>query len=158
MTGGDVKDSAAKIMSSMLTRENAAAAASSAGSFAKEQANEISQLASDGDFSIRILALLGAIAMIVVSILGFVVKMLTFRFVSALIEVYIFVLAIAILILESAGKIPLPRRLGVNLQKYALFLKYVWGRGILYVIGGTLQVSQVSTKVLNQTQNKFVLF
>lgn len=84
--------------------------------------------------------------MIVVSIMGFVVKMLTFKFVSALIEVYIFVLAIVILILESAGKIPVPRRVGLKIQKFALFLKYVWGRGILFVIGGTLQVSQVSSQ------------
>ena len=146
MTGGNVNDAAAKIVSNMFTRENAAAAASTAGSFATEQANELSQLASDGDFSIRILALLGAFAMIVVSIMGFVVKMLTFKFVSALIEVYIFVLAIVILILESAGKIPVPRRVGLKIQKFALFLKYVWGRGILFVIGGTLQVSQVSSQ------------
>ena len=128
----------------MFTSQNAAVAASSAGTFAKDQAVELTQLASNGDFSIRILALLGAIAMVVVSVIGFLGKILTLHFVSALIEVYVFALAIVIIILESAGKIPLPRSFETNVHKYALFLKFVWGRGILYFIGGSLQVSQVS--------------
>jgi hypothetical protein len=133
---------------SLFTTQNAAAAASSAGTFAKDQATELSTLASNGDFSIRILALLGAMAMLVVSVLGFLGKVLTLKFVSALIDFYIFVFAIITIILESGGKIPLPRSFEQNLYKYGLFLKFVWGRGILYFFVGTLLVSQVSAVTL----------
>jgi len=140
----------------MFTTQNAAVAASSAGTFAKDQAAELTQLASNGDFSIRILALLGAIAMVVVSVIGFLGKILTLHFVSALIEVYVFALAIVIIILESAGKIPLPRSFETNVHKYALFLKFVWGRGILYFIGGSLQVSQAN--ILDLVVGLFMCF
>lgn len=86
--------------------------------------------------------------MLVVSVLGVLGKVLTLKFVSALIDCYIFVFAIITIILESGGKIPLPRSFEKDLYKYGLFLKFVWGRGMLYFFVGTLLVSQVSAVTL----------
>lgn len=124
----------------VLNPENASAAANQAGTFAKEQAEEVKRLASEGDFSIRLFALLGGLAMIVTSILGFIGKFVTLRWVNAIIAVYCFFFGIIMVMLEGR-RIPFAKKLEGSLYKYALFLKYVWGRGLLYFVAGTLQIS-----------------
>jgi len=122
-----------------MTKENAEAA----GIFAKEKFEELKSQISDGDFSIRLLAFLGAVLLIFLSIMGFLGKVLFLDFFGALIEVYTLILGLVALALEGKGQIPLfPASLGETIMHYALILRYVWGRGGLYFVAGTLQLSQ----------------
>lgn len=128
------------IASTLLTKENAEVA----GNFAKEKFLELRKQASDGDYSIRLLALLGGIVLIGLSATEFLGKILTLHLVAALIEVYTFLLGVVVLILEGKGQIPFfPDHLATTIQKYAMILRYVWGRGALYFVAGTLQLSQL---------------
>lgn len=142
---------ASAIASSVFTRDNANAA----GTFAKEQAEEVKRLASEGDFSIRLFAMFGGLAMVVSSVLGFVGRVLTFHWLNAVISVYTFILGIIMVMLEGK-RIPFSGRLESGLYKYALFLKFVWGRGIVYFIGGTLEIS--SGGILELFVGSFVCF
>ena len=130
------QSAASTLANQVFTSENA----SKATTFATDSAKELRQMANDGDFSVRLFALLGGIALLVNSSLGFVGKILSLKFVGAIIEFYVFVMGIAIIILENK-KIPMPRSFEHNLFKYCLFLKYIWGRGILYFVVGTLDIS-----------------
>ena len=124
--------------SSIFTSENA----QKANQYAKEKAKELRIMAREGDFSIRLLALIGGVAMCIVSAFGFITTFTAFHGVSALVELYTFCLGVIIILLEGT-KMPLINdRFRQNLSKYALFLKFVWGRGILYFIAGTLQLTQ----------------
>ena len=126
--------------SKVLTTENAQVA----GTFAKEKFEELRKQASDGDYSIRLFALLGGLLLVFLSATQFVGKILTLHIFGALIEVYTFLLGIMVLILEGKGQIPFfPARLAGTLQKYAMILRFVWGRGALYFVAGTLQLSQM---------------
>lgn len=128
------------ITSKILTKENAAVA----GTFAKEKFEELRKQVNDGDYSIRLFALLGGILLVCLSATEFLGKVLTLHLFGALIEVYTFLLGIVVLILEGKGQIPFfPAHLADQIQKYAMILRYVWGRGGLYFVAGTMQVSQM---------------
>lgn len=124
-----------------LTQENAQVA----GNFAKEKFDELRKQASDGDYSIRLFALVGGFLLVCLSATEFLGKILTLHLFGALIEVYTFCLGMVALILEGKGQIPLfpADRWAETIQKYALILRYVWGRGALYFVAGTLQLSQM---------------
>ncbi len=128
------------IASNLLTKENAEVA----GNFAKEKFMELRKQANDGDYSIRLLALLGGILLICLSATELLGKVLTLHLLGAIIEVYTFLLGVVVLILEGKGQIPFfPEHFAATIQKYALILRYVWGRGALYFVAGTLQLSQM---------------
>lgn len=120
-----------------FTAQNAAAAQS----FAKDTAQEVKQNIHDGDWSLRLLALLGGLAMIAVSILGFIGHIVMLHWFSALFNVYVFILGILIVVLESGRRFAVFARLESDLYRNALFLKYIWGRGIVYFIAGSIQIS-----------------
>jgi hypothetical protein len=114
--------------------------ASWAGKLATDKIDEVKQMARDGDVSIRLLAQLGGLAMIVLSIMGCIMKILNLEFFGALVEFYTFLMGLVVIILESKA---FPRRFEQNLNKYCLFLRFVWGRGCLYFVAGSLQATQV---------------
>jgi hypothetical protein len=128
------------IPSGLFTQQNAKQAGSVAGIFAKEQVEEVSRLAKEGDFSIRLFAMVGGLAMAVVSVLGFVARIVTLHWVNALLCVYTFALGVIMVLLEGK-KIPFSGKLEDSIVKYALFLKFVWGRGCLYFVAGTLTIA-----------------
>lgn len=126
--------------SSLLTKENAQVA----GNFAKDKFQELRKQASDGDYSMRLLALLGGAMLVILSSTEILGKILFFNVVGALLDVYTFLLGIVVIILEGSTKNPLlPKRFSETIHKYALILRYVWGRGALYFIAGTLQCAQM---------------
>jgi len=137
---------AAAIANSLLTKENAAHAAE----YTKEQAKVLAQMMSDGNTSVRLLALMGGIAMAMTSALGVLNRFLGLNWISAIVEFYTFILGLSVVILEakSAKCRILPERWTAaweaRIRKYALFLSFVSGRGGLYFVAGTLQLSQLS--------------
>jgi hypothetical protein len=79
---------------------------------------------------------------IVVSSMEFFVNIMTFNIIGALIELLTLLLGIVVILLE--GKSFILSTGAVNrIHKYALFLKFLWGRGCLYFICGALQLYQL---------------
>jgi hypothetical protein len=108
---------------------------------AKERAGELQKQAHAGGFSMRLLALSGGILLVLVSGMQFLGNLLTLNIIGAIIELYTFLLGVVVIILE--GKTVFLTDDFINrIHKFALFLKYLWGRGCLYFIAGSLQIYQ----------------
>jgi len=99
------------------------------------------QSANDGNVGMRILALLGGVSLFVASFLGFVGRILQLQLIRGLFEIYAFACAVVALVLESK-QLQLPPACLRRLYQYALFLKFVWGRGCLYFVAGSFQLLQ----------------
>jgi len=121
----------------MLTAENAAIA----GDYLREKAGELASLATEGDRKIRNLAIAVGWAMVITSVAGMIGKIMRLNFFGALISFYTTILGFVVLTLESK-MMPVPNSWVLKLHHYALFLKYVWGRGYTYFIAGSLQASE----------------
>jgi len=126
----------------------AAARATAAGSFAQGQFEQVQLLASEGSISIRLCAILGGLALIVTSVLGFTQRFVSFHWVGAILGLYTLGLGCIMILLEGKQSSFLGD-LESNLYKYALFVKYVWGRGILYFLAGTLEMAQAGIGIVN---------
>lgn len=119
----------------LFSQENVA----SVGKVVGEKATELKKQAEDGDHSLRLLALLGGVILIFVSSMEFAGRLMSFQFAGALVQLYSFIIAVTIIILESKNLL-LSDGFQARIFKYALFLKFLWGRGSLYFIVGTLQL------------------
>jgi hypothetical protein len=102
---------------------------------------ELRRNASDGNLSIRLLALLAGLALLFSSVTGIFSHFVTFDITGVLMEFYTLILSLVILVLESK-QLNFPDSFMREVYKYALFLKFVWGRGCLYFVAGTLQLAQ----------------
>lgn len=136
--GGTTTSGLSQFAKHVFTKENF----EKAGKAAKEKASEVRTQAQEGDQSLRLLALLGGLVVIVVSGMEIVGKILTFNIIGALIEFYTLLLGVVVVILEGKS-VFLSTGAVQKIHKYALFLKFLWGRGCLYFICGTLQLYQL---------------
>lgn len=99
----------------------------SASDIARNKIRELRHSVKTGDWSLRLLALIGGVALIFTSVLELVSKILNFNVLGALIEIYVILLGVIIIVLEGS-QISLPKRWLLQLHKYALFLKFIWGK------------------------------
>ena len=136
----------------MLTKENTEKAAS----VAKEELAKLGEAAKKGDVSIRALALLGGVAMVVTSILGLLGRFVTLHWLSMVMDAYLTVLGLLVIFLEGKRYAKLPKDVDGLLRKYAFFLDFIWGRGCLYFFIGSLQMAQAS--ILDITVGGFMCF
>jgi hypothetical protein len=136
---------------STFTKENLEAA----GTYTKEKAIELKKETQDGDHSLKLLALIGGFACVVVGVLELVSRFLRLDIVGALIDCYIIVLGLIVIVLEGKNKL-LSARFVERIHKYALFLKFLWGRGVLYFVVGTLQLYQID--LLNLISGGYMCF
>mmetsp|Transcript_15304 Transcript_15304/g.20176 ORF Transcript_15304/g.20176 Transcript_15304/m.20176 type:complete len:257 (+) Transcript_15304:92-862(+) len=125
-------------LGSVLSPQNV----SEAGNFASQRAAEFKQNLNEGNWSLRVLALIGAMAMMSVSVLGILADLVRLNWIAVIFEIYCFLLGVVIIILEYGQQLSCFARMESGLYKNALFLKYVWGRGLLYFVAGTLELSQ----------------
>jgi hypothetical protein len=109
---------------------------------AKEKAIEVRRQAQEGDLSLRLLAFLGGLIVIVVSSMEFLANILTLNSIGAFIAIFTLLLGIVVILLEGNSFI-LSSGAVNSIHKYALFLKFLWGRGCLYFICGALQLYQL---------------
>jgi hypothetical protein len=131
-------DNISQIAKSAFTTENLEAA----GRFTKEKAMEIKKQAEDGDQSLRFLALIGGIACIIVGIFETTSHIMRLHLVGALIDICVVLLGVIVVILEGKDML-LSESLVQKIHKYALLLKFLWGRGMLYLFIGALQLYQI---------------
>lgn len=113
-----------------------------AGSFARERAGELKQSVLEGNWSLRILVLLGALAMMTTSFIGLISDVYRIDTISAIIDIYCILLAVLMIILEYGYQLSFFAAIQPSLYKNALFLKFVWGRGLFYFVAGTIEISQ----------------
>lgn len=113
-----------------------------AGSFAKERAEELKNSVLEGNWSLRILVLLGALAMIVTSFIGLITDMYRIEAIDAIMDIYCILLGMIMILLEYGHQLSFFASIQPSLYKNFLFLKYVWGRGFFYFFAGTLKISQ----------------
>ena len=131
-------DPMAQFASNVFTLENLG----KAGSAAKEKAIELKNQAQDGDHSLRILGFLGGLTMTIVSFVEVIPKIGEFNLFGAVIEIYTLALGIVAMILEGKDFV-LSQAAVSKIHKYALFLKFLWGRGALYFLCGTLELNEL---------------
>ena len=131
-------DTLSQFAKTTFTKDNLEAA----GRVAKEKALELRTRAEEGDRSLRFLAFAGGIGCTLVGILELASRLARLELVGAIIDVYIVLLGCVVIALEGRD-ILLPRTVVENLNKYALFLTFLWGRGALYFVCGTLQLTQI---------------
>mmetsp|Transcript_5881 Transcript_5881/g.15950 ORF Transcript_5881/g.15950 Transcript_5881/m.15950 type:complete len:311 (+) Transcript_5881:162-1094(+) len=129
-------NAAATLAGTVFTPENVSRAARAA----QERAQEIQKQAQDGNISLRAVAFLGGILLMMVSLRDCLGKILSFQLVGAVLELFTFFLSIIVILLEAKTTL-LPGAWVDRIHKYALFLKYMWGRGSLYFMAGALQLS-----------------
>jgi hypothetical protein len=113
-----------------------------AGSFARERATELKQSVLEGNWSLRILVLLGALAMMTTSLIGLISDVYRIDIISCIIDIYCFILGVLMIILEYGYQLSFFAAIQPSLYKNALFLKFVWGRGLFYFIAGSIEISQ----------------
>ena len=144
-------DSISRFAQNVFTKENI----EMASRVAREKVTELHAQAQDGDHSLRFLALVGGLLLIAVSGLDFFGKLLTFNIIGALIEFFSVFLGVVVIILEGKSMF-LSSELINRIHKYALFLKFLWGRGCLYLIAGCLQLYQ--TTLLSYIAGAYLCF
>jgi hypothetical protein len=115
-----------------------------ARSVAAARATDLRTSFETGHFSLRLLALVGGVALAGSAVWGLVTHLLTFHVTNLLLQVYTLALAALILVLESR-QLSLPEPWLSKVVKYALFLKFIWGRGLLYVVAGSLHTATAET-------------
>jgi hypothetical protein len=113
-----------------------------AGTYTRDKAVELRNQAQEGDQSLRVLGLMGGIATIGIGVLELITRFLRLDMVAALIDLYIVILGIIVVVLEGKN-ILLSESFVEKIFKYAMFLKFLWGRGTLYFVCGTLQLYQI---------------
>mmetsp|Transcript_30313 Transcript_30313/g.61823 ORF Transcript_30313/g.61823 Transcript_30313/m.61823 type:complete len:268 (-) Transcript_30313:352-1155(-) len=128
---------AGQALSELATEENAVKAAK----YTTGKIQHAYSLATDASTPLRVLALISGIAMMGVSIFTFTGKLSVFHVVDAVLSVYCIFFGMLIIILEGKW-IPCQKRCQAKIRKYMLFLDYVWGRGLLYMFAGSLQLIQ----------------
>jgi COPI associated protein len=109
--------------------------------FAAQQAGEFRRNLDEGSLSLRLMALLGGVAMMAVSGLGIIGDVFTFRWFAVIFQVYAMVFGCVMLVLESGRQLSCFQRWETGLYKQAKFLRLVWGRGLIYFFAGTLMIS-----------------
>jgi len=108
--------------------------------------NQMKHIATDGPLSYRALAFTGGIGMVVTSTSDWMGEIFTFSFIRALISVYTFLFGIIFCILEVHLWFPSSvffSRIRERIHEYANFLRFLWGRGLLQLFAGSLQLSRM---------------
>lgn len=109
--------------------------------------NQMKHIATDGPLSYRALAFTGGVGMVVTSASDWAGEIFTFSFIRALISVYTFLFGMLFCILEIHLWFPssaIVSRFREVVHEYASFLRFLWGRGILQLFAGSLQLSQMN--------------
>ena len=122
---------------------------------AAERVEEIRTSLMNGTTPVRVLALIGGVAVAFFAGTGILGALFSFQWDSVIIEIYTFFFGLTMVILESQF-VNLPENFMEKLYKYCLFLKFIWGRGVLYLITGNLQMAQGG--ILNLIVGLYVMF
>ena len=126
--------------------------------FGEATVANVRKVAEDGPLSFRVLAFLGGAIMMTTSVLSVLSDVFTFSLLSCLISIYTFIFGLFILVLEGKMFMPSKSVSGYQQKLFSLVkcLQFVWGRGLLYIFAGTLQLSQMT--FLNMVSGGYMCF
>uniref|UniRef100_A0A7S2MD96 Calmodulin n=1 Tax=Helicotheca tamesis TaxID=374047 RepID=A0A7S2MD96_9STRA len=112
----------------------------------KKQFGKVKTMAEEGSMTFRVAAFLGGIFMVITSILDCLDGLLHLSVIHVMIMSYVIIFALMICILEGKGFLPsmIVDHLQEQMHDNAKFLRFVWGRGVLYFFAGSLQFSVMS--------------
>ncbi|KAL7570944.1 hypothetical protein ACA910_002575 [Epithemia clementina (nom. ined.)] len=108
---------------------------------AADRVDEISKSLMNGTTPIRVMAMIGGIAVTFFAGTGILAAIFSFNLSRMVIEIYTLMFGLAMILMESQF-VKVPADVMDKLYKYCLFLKFIWGRGGLYLITGSLQAAQ----------------
>uniref|UniRef100_A0A6U3Z5V8 Calmodulin n=1 Tax=Ditylum brightwellii TaxID=49249 RepID=A0A6U3Z5V8_9STRA len=119
---------------------------------------KVKTMTEEGSLTFRVAAFLGGIFMVITSILDCIQGILHLSVIHALIMFYVIIFSFIICILEGKGFLPavLVDTLQEQMHDNAKFLRFVWGRGVLYFFAGSLQFSFMS--FFNMISGGFMMF
>lgn len=104
------------------------------------------EFSKDGNVNFRILAFAGGISVILTSSLSILISMAHFGYLEVMVYLYTLLFGVLICILEGQF---LKSRTLANIRSMTVeglpVLKYLWGRGVLYILSGSLQMSHLSS-------------
>lgn len=114
---------------------------SSASSAARSRLGELYHQTRGGDWSLRLVGLMAGLALVVSSLLEVLLHFFTLHWIRVFIDLFLLGTGLVLLVLESR-QLNLPEPLLATLYAHAMFLRFVWGRGLLLVVAGVLQMGQ----------------
>ena len=119
--------------------------AAEAGQAITSTANKIIHQAEKGPLPLRVVSFLGGVAMIVVSILDAFRGVFNADVIHIMVSAYVCLFGAIICILEGAEFLPSwAVSVQAALHAQARFLRFRWGRGVLFFFAGSLQFSHWS--------------
>ena len=122
--------------------------AAEAGQALKSTANKIIHQAEEGPLPLRVVSFLGGVAMIAASIIDAFRGVWNADVIHIMVSAYVCLFGLLICILEGAEFLPSwVVSIQAALHAQARFLRFRWGRGVLFFFAGSLQFSHWS--VLN---------
>ena len=127
------------LVGKVMTKENL----ENVSKVAAERFDELSTSLIKGDTSIRVMAIIAGAAIIFWGFSTFLGYLFGLNLNGAVMQLYTIILALVLLALEVpqiSSKIPEGSK--EMLYRYCLFIKYIWGRGIVLFVSGTLQFAQ----------------
>lgn len=120
---------------SPLNKENIEKAGKKVLAYARSVAN--------GNASIRFMALVGGIALVIDSLSCFLVNILGFNFINAIINFYAFIVGASAVVMESDREaVPYAEKLRAILGENMGVVRTVTGRGLFYGVAATLEIAQ----------------
>jgi len=129
------------MMSTIEKANEASEGANNVMNMTRDKLNAIVQYAEEGDFSWKVLGMMGGLAMIFFGATSFLGDILFFNYFGAVIDIYVFFFGILAVILEYKDSL-LPQRYIDSLKIEAKFIYKPYGRAVLYIFFGVLLISQ----------------
>lgn len=108
---------------------------------AAERVDEIAKSLKTGSMPLRVMALLAGLAVVFLALGGILSSLFSFNLASLVIEIYTVCFGCAMILMETSF-VKIPPEYMDQLYKYCFFLKFIWGRGALYIVTGSLQAAQ----------------
>lgn len=125
----------------MASRMASSPEAIEAGHLAQQTARDVQTEVNQGDMSLRVMTLVAGVAMMIVSILGFMGKFLSFRWDSAFLDAIVFSVGLAFVLLESGLiKLGICAATDSVINDNAPFLRSLIGRGVVFVLTGCIEL------------------
>ena len=113
----------------------------------KDKSKALVKAGSKINLPLQFLAILGGIALVISGLETLITDLIVLDFNDAIFEVQLLTLGFIIIVLESDKKFEWSQRFGEFIDNYVSILAFVSGRGIFYILIGTVKLTQVNNSL-----------